>query len=71
MRMKDSERKIEATYVFGEREYKCHRKFLIPIVIGNHKALLETEIVEGNIPWLVGTVVLDKLGARIDFANKY
>ena len=37
---------------------------------GRTKVLLETEVLDGNIPWLIGANVLERLSAKLDYGKK-
>ena len=65
-----SEKKSEGVFWFGKQKVISKKTYDLPVEIGNFKALLKTEIVEGDIPWLVGTESLRKMGAIINLEKK-
>lgn len=67
--MKESETETSNTYWFGENGYKGKHQIRIPVKLGNIEVLLQTVVVEGDIPWLIGTEVLKKIEAIIDFGK--
>lgn len=59
---KKSEEEIDTHYFFGDKSYKGKKRIEIPVKFGKRNVLFETEILEGDIPWLIGTNVMSKLG---------
>jgi hypothetical protein len=56
----------EKTFAFGTTQYKAKITILIPCKIGRNECFIETYVVEGNIPWLVGKESLRRMGAVLD-----
>ena len=65
-----SEKRSEGVFFFGKQKVISKKTYELPVEIGNFKALLKTEIVEGDIPWLVGTDSLRKIGAIVDLERE-
>src|SRR5215469_9865901 len=65
-----SEKKSEGIFGFGKQKVTSKKTFELPIEIGNLKVFLKTEIVDGDIPWLVGTESLRKMKAIIDLEKE-
>ena len=59
-----TENKSVGVFWFGIQKVTSKRTFELPIEIGNLKVSLKTEIVDGDIPWLVGTESLKKNGSN-------
>ena len=64
--MRKSITKKERIFAFGKTQYIAKITILIPCKIGNRKCFIETYIVEGEIPWLVGKESLKRMGAVLD-----
>src|SRR5215469_13666131 len=62
--------KDQTEFSFLENKVILKKTYELPVEIGNFKAFLKTEIVEGDIPWLVGTDSLRKMGAIIDLEKE-
>jgi hypothetical protein len=67
--MNDSQVKVSRTYVFGTSRYEAVKSVRIPCVIKGMRILILTEIVRGNVPWLIGCETLERLGVSIDLAE--
>lgn len=67
--VKSSEVNINSSYWFGNVKFQGKRKLRFPVYLGKTRVYIDTEIIDGNIPWLIGTRVLRKLGALIDTDN--
>ena len=65
-----SEKKKQSKYVFGETEYECEKSFVFPIWIGKKKVFVETDIINGRIPWLIGNRVLLEMGAVLNIKER-
>lgn len=57
------------TFYFGETKYESKKKIRIPCKLGKTLFSIETYVINGNIPWLVGKETLEKMGAVIDLEN--
>lgn len=67
--VRNSEIKTQGCYWFGNEKFLGKKKLKLPVTLGIRKAYIETEVIEGKIPWLIGTNVLKKLGGVIDTKN--
>jgi hypothetical protein len=70
-RMNVSQKKVERTYQFGASKYEAVKSVEVPCVIAGTRVFLVTEVVRGNIPWLIGCETLIRLGASIDLAGGF
>ena len=69
-KVKDSERKSNSAYRFGDGvESKSMKTLDLPAIIGNKKFLIEVDIVENQIPLLISKPTMSKIGMKIDFAK--
>ena len=66
-RIRRTKETVERKFKFGETEYRSDRLLELPGTIGHTKVFLKTYVVQGDIPWLVGRVTMEKLGTLIDF----
>ena len=60
-RMKDTRRESHKVFHFGESSYKSRGVVEIPVSIKGRKFYLKTEIVEGDLPWLIGKKTMKRL----------
>src|ERR1044072_409318 len=61
---------IEGNYVFGESKYTAVKRIRIPCSLDRWDFYLLTDVVQGDIPWLLGRESLRKMGACINL-HKY
>ena len=61
---------IEGNYVFGESKYKAVKRIRIPCTFFRWDFFLITDVVQGDIPWLLGRESLRKMRACINL-NSY
>src|SRR6201990_1293693 len=61
---------IEGNYVFGESKYTAVKRIRIPCSLDRWDCYLLTDVVQGDIPWLLGRESLRKMGACINL-HKY
>lgn len=66
-RTRESSNKI---FVFGETEFRSKEVLEMPVNIGRHKVFLKTEIVEGDIPWLLGRDTMEKMDMHINMRER-
>ena len=66
MRLKETEKRVDKEFRFGESKYGCTRELEIPVWIKGEKIYLRTFVVEGDIPWLIGRTTLQKLKVSLD-----
>ena len=68
--MNDTQEKSDRIFVFGESEYESIKVVNIPCILGNQKVKLRTEIIKGDIPWLIGRETMEKMGLIIDITKR-
>ena len=51
---------------FGESSFKSKGVFEIPVIMKDKKFYLKTEILQGDIPWLIGKKTMGRMGLMID-----
>ena len=68
-RVKLTKQNADKKFKFGETEYESDKILELPCIIGRSKVFLRTYVLKGNIPWLIGRVTMQKLGAIVDFEN--
>lgn len=56
--------------MFGESSYKSKGVVEIPVTVKNKKFYLKTEILEGDIPWLIGQKTLSNMGMMLNLGKK-
>ena len=44
----------DKTFIFGKIEYKARKVVWIPGEVGGRKVKIRTEMVEGEVPWIIG-----------------
>ena len=69
-RVKEDIEEIDFSYKFGEISYKGSSRIKLPVYLGGSKVRIITDVINGNIPWIIGSEVLEKIGAEIDIKNK-
>ena len=67
--MKMNERESGEIFWFGETRMKGCKVIEIPVYIGRIKVWLETHVVEGDVPWIIGSQMLERSGANIDVSK--
>ena len=56
----------DKTFSFGETKYTSRGRIEIPVTVKGKKFFLKTEIVGGDVPWLLGKKAMEKMGMHID-----
>lgn len=69
--MKDTRKESNKAFKFGKCLYKSKGVLEIPVVLKGRKFYLCTEILEGDIPWLMGKRTMSKMGMTIDLKRDY
>ena len=67
--VKDSMVPKGESYCFREKKVRVIKSLEIPIDIGGRKVQLITEVLEGDIPWLLGKRTLKKMRALLDIGK--
>src|SRR5215469_11566192 len=62
----DSSQKSDNSYYFGGSCFQAKRRVDIPVFLGKQKVWITTDVVEEEIPWLIGTGTQKNMGAIID-----
>ena len=68
--IKVTQRPSEKRFILGETEYKERKVVVIPGEIGLIKLRVKTEVVEGDIPWIMGKDWMIENGLEIDMNKK-
>ena len=67
--MIDTRKQSDKVFNFGETSYKSKGVMEIPVTWNDKKFYLKTEILEGDIPWLVGKTAMHNLGMVLNLKN--
>ena len=59
----------DKTFVFGKTEYKARKMVWIPGEVGGRKVKIGMEVVEGEVPWIIGRDWMEEWGMVIDVSN--
>ena len=65
-RMKKTRRESNKVFKFGESVYMSKGIIEIPVIMKGRKFYLRTEIVQGDVPWLMGKRTMSRMGMTID-----
>ena len=64
--MREKRKPSNKTFNFGESSYRSKGVLEIPVALKGQKFYLRTEILEGNIPWLIGKHTMSRMGMMIN-----
>ena len=64
--MKNTKRDSNKVFKFGESSFKSRGIIEIPVVVKGKKFYLKTEILQGDVPWLIGKGTMSRMGMTID-----
>ena len=67
--MKGTKKESNKVFKFGESCYKSKEVMEIPVVLEGKKFYLKTEILQGDIPWLIGKKTMSNMDMKIDMKN--
>ena len=65
-RMKDTRREWHKVFNFGTSSYKSKGVIEIPVTLKGRKFYLRTEVLEGDIPWLIGKKTMSNMGMMLN-----
>ena len=65
-RMHETKRDSSKVFNFGETSFKSKGLMEIPVIIKGQKFYLKTEILQGDIPWLMGKKTMSRMGMVMD-----
>ena len=69
-RMLKEQRKIEEVYVFGKDNYNAFKSVKIPCSLGGIRFWVNTEVVKGDLPWLIGRETMERMGVEINLGEQ-
>ena len=69
-RLNDTKRESNKVFNFGESSFKSRGLIEIPVKIEGQKFYLKTEILQGNVPWLIGKKTMSRMGMVIDLKKE-
>ncbi len=69
-RMKKSNKQSSRLFTFGDTTIGSRCTMEIPVVIGNEKVLIKTEILKGDVPWLIGKETMSRMNMKIHIKEK-
>lgn len=64
--MKETRRQSNKTFNFGESSYKSTGIVEIPVTLKGKKFYLSTEILKGDVPWLIGKRTMSNMEMRLN-----
>ena len=65
-RLNDTKKESNKVFNFGESSFKSKGLIEIPVKMAGHKFYLRTEILQGDVPWLIGKETMSRMGMVID-----
>ena len=65
-RMNETKRDSSKVFNFGETSFKSKGLMEIPVILKEQKFYLKTEILQGDIPWLMGKKTMSRMGMVMD-----
>ena len=68
-RIRETKEESNKVFKFGESSYKAKCVMELPVVLKDRKFYLRTEILQGDIPWLIGKKTMSRMGMRIDMKD--
>ena len=68
-RIRETKKESNKVFKFGESSYKSKGVMELPVVLKDRKFYLRTEILQGDIPWLIGKKTMSRMGMRIDMKD--
>ena len=69
-RINQTKRESSRRFNFGETQYISRGVIQIPAIVKGRRFTLATEILQGDVPWLIGKVAMGKMGMHIDVRRK-
>ena len=68
-RMVDTKVESHKVFKFGETNYKSKAVMEIPVMLGGRKFYLKTEILQGDIPWLIGKRTMSRMNMKLNMKD--
>lgn len=68
--MKKEQETSDRKFKFGNSEFESKRVLKIPCKIGDKKVKIRTEIIEGEVPWLIGRETMVNMGLIMDIEKR-
>ena len=68
-RMNDTKKGSDKVFNFGESSFKSKGVMEIPVTLKGRKFYLKTEILEGDIPWLIGKKTMSSMEMKLNLAK--
>ena len=65
-RINGTRKESNKVFNFGESSYKSKGVIEIPVILKGQKFYLKTEILQGDVPWLIGKKTMSRMGMTID-----
>lgn len=69
-RIKESSQPSNGNFTFGNSNYKSLKTINIPCQINKRNFKIKTEVVDGDIPWLIGKDTMARMGMIIHIEEK-
>ena len=67
--MNETKRESNKIFHFGESSFRSKGVIEIPVILKGKKIYLKTEILQGDVPWLIGKKTMGRMGMLIDLKN--
>ena len=64
--MNETRKESHKVFNFGESAFKSKGVIEIPVSLKGRKFYLKTEILQGDVPWLIGKKTMNRMGMVID-----
>ena len=64
--MNETRKESHKVFNFGESAFKSKGVIEIPVTLKGRKFYLKTEILQGDVPWLIGKKTMNRMGMVID-----
>ena len=65
-RVNRTKKESSKVFHFGETQYSSRGVIEIPVVVKRKKFYLITEIIQGDVPWLIGKNAMGRMGMHLD-----
>ena len=60
--MEKTQRPSRKIYIFLKTEYRARKVAMIPGLLGEKKLMIKTEIVDGDVVWIIGRDWMEECG---------
>ena len=68
-RLKETKKESNKVFRFGETPYRSKGLLEIPVKLQGKKFYLATEILQGDLPWLIGKRTMKKMGMKLNLKD--